>query len=88
MKVILDTFFALTLWTWGFSPQAPPKSETAADPCPPFKSCKKPVKWLADKNDCSCFACEYGKPSQHIACTKDPQTKASLINLQTSTLTA
>jgi hypothetical protein len=45
-------------------------------------ACEKPVKWLTDKNDCSCFACEYGKPGrQHTVCTKNKDAKFALLNL-------
>ena len=49
---------------------------------PELKNCEKPVKWIADKQDCSCYACEYGKPTQHTGCTQDQQLKAQLKLLQ------
>jgi outer membrane protein OmpA-like peptidoglycan-associated protein len=48
---------------------------------PELKGCDKPVKWLADKKECSCFACEYGKRTQHTGCTTDKETKAELLRL-------
>ena len=54
---------------------------TPAECIPQLKDCNKPVKWLADKKECSCFACEYGKPSQHTGCTSDKQAKAELLRL-------
>jgi hypothetical protein len=47
---------------------------------PPLAACNKPVKWVADKDNCSCFACEYGKPTQHVGCTNNSSTKAFLRN--------
>jgi hypothetical protein len=45
---------------------------------PPLAACNKPVKWVADKGACSCFACEYGKVTQHVGCTNNNETKAAL----------
>jgi hypothetical protein len=48
---------------------------------PPLGACNKPVKWVADKDNCSCFACEYGKATQHVGCTNNNETKAFLHNV-------
>src|SRR5262249_870762 len=45
---------------------------------PPLGACNTPVKWVADKDNCSCFACEYGKATQHTGCTDNKVTKAFL----------
>jgi len=45
---------------------------------PPLGACNTPVKWVADKENCSCYACEYGKPTQHTGCTSNVDTKAFL----------
>src|SRR5690349_7042176 len=49
---------------------------------PPLGACKQPVKWLADKGKCSCYACEYGTKAQHTGCTEDDKQKAVLMKLQ------
>lgn len=40
--------------------------------------CGKPVCWAGDQGDCSCFTCEYGKPHQHVVCTKNKNDKNAL----------
>ncbi len=50
----------------------------------PPKSCEKPVKFLAEKDDCSCFACEYGNPKQHTVCTNNKDAKLNLLKLEKS----
>ena len=59
-------------------------TEKPVECSPVLKACDKPVKWLADKKECSCFACEYGKPTQHTGCTTDKETKAELLKLDIS----
>jgi outer membrane protein OmpA-like peptidoglycan-associated protein len=59
-------------------------TEKPVECSPVLKACEKPVKWLADKKECSCFACEYGKPTQHTGCTTDKETKAELLKLDIS----
>jgi hypothetical protein len=51
---------------------------------PPLAACNKPVKWVADKGNCSCFACEYGTATQHVGCTDNNLTKAFLHNVDES----
>ena len=41
-------------------------------------SCNDPVKYLGADGDCACFACEYGKGTQHNVCTKDKNDKDTL----------
>jgi len=53
---------------------APP--EGCADP---IDKCKKPIKYLGSKGDCACFACEYGKATQHNICTQNKKDKETLL---------
>lgn len=75
---ILATNLVLSLPIAAYAFQS---AATPAQCTPQLKDCNKPVKWLADKKECSCFACEYGKPSQHTGCTSDKQAKAELLRL-------
>ena len=43
--------------------------------------CKQPVKYLGSNDDCSCFACEYGKPTQQNICTKNESDKKHLLKM-------
>src|SRR2546421_1846505 len=62
--------------------QPPKEAEQVADCSQPLTACEKPVKWLTDKQDCSCFACEYGKPGrQHTVCTNNKDAKLNLLTL-------
>src|SRR5208282_6911052 len=55
------------------------QSDAGPSECtPPLKDCKSPIIWVADKGDCSCFACDYGKSTAHPGCTKDKKRKAEL----------
>ena len=38
-------------------------------------NCKAPVRYLGDNKGCSCFACEFGKKTQKILCSKDQTEK-------------
>jgi hypothetical protein len=78
MKHTLSTLILVT----GLAISALGQSGSPSECVPAMKDCQKPVKWIADKNDCSCYACEYGKANQHTGCTKDPQLRAELIKLQ------
>jgi hypothetical protein len=49
---------------------------------PPLKKCEEPVRLIADKGGCSCFACEYGKKTMHTGCTNDQHLSAELNKLQ------
>lgn len=42
-------------------------------------NCKYPIKYLGANGDCACFACEYGKPTQHNICTKNQGDKDKLL---------
>jgi hypothetical protein len=53
---------------------APPQG--CADP---IDKCKKPIKFLGSKADCACFACEYGKATQHNICTQNKKDKETLL---------
>jgi len=41
--------------------------------------CKDPVKYLGTDAGCACFACEYGKASQHNVCTNVKADKDALL---------
>jgi hypothetical protein len=43
--------------------------------------CKQPVCWTGDNDDQTCYACEYGKPSQHVVCTKKGSAGEKSYNL-------
>jgi hypothetical protein len=45
----------------------------------PIDKCKKPIKYLGSKGDCACFACEYGKATQHNICTQNKKDKETLL---------
>jgi hypothetical protein len=53
--------------------QPPPPQRTCADQP---KVCKLPVKYLGEKAGCACFACEYGKTTQRVSCTKNKTDRA------------
>lgn len=42
------------------------------------KDCKTPVKYLGESKGCACFACEYGKRTQKILCTRNEADKRTL----------
>ncbi len=64
--------------TGGFtaSAGATPTREGCSDP---IDKCKKPIKYLGSKGDCACFACEYGKATQHNVCTQNVKDKQTLL---------
>jgi hypothetical protein len=64
-----------------FTASGLPQSTNCADP---IDKCQKPVKYLGSKADCSCFACEYGKATQHNVCTKNKADKDALFRLATA----
>ena len=39
------------------------------------RDCKLPVKFLGEKDGCACFACEHGKESQRVICTRNDEDK-------------
>jgi hypothetical protein len=43
-----------------------------------IENCKPPVKYTGSKGECACFACEYGKSTQHYVCTKNKPDKDTL----------
>jgi hypothetical protein len=45
----------------------------------PIDKCKKPIKYLGSNGDCACFACEYGKATQHNICTQSKKDKETLL---------
>lgn len=46
------------------------------------KDCKPRVKFIGERDGCSCFACEYGKKNEHFVCTRDPEEKHALVRLE------
>jgi hypothetical protein len=42
------------------------------------EDCKLPVRFVGDKDGCACFACEHGKKTQRLVCTKDETNKRLL----------
>lgn len=84
-KLTLALLFCSTLavgtdWTVAPSaaPPAPPQSECNGV----AKDCKWRVRFIGEKNGCSCFACEYGKPTQRVICTKSAEDKRTLRKLE------
>jgi hypothetical protein len=62
---------------WAFT--APELLLAAQDACSdPIDKCSDPVKYLGSNGDCACFACEYGRPTQHNVCTKNESDKKKL----------
>ena len=55
---------------------ASPPQDACADP---IDKCNNPVKYLGSNGDCACFACEYGKTTQHNICTKNEADKRTLL---------
>jgi hypothetical protein len=49
----------------------------------PIGKCQKPIKYLGSKGDCACFACEYGKATQHNLCTQNVKDKQTLLEEST-----
>jgi hypothetical protein len=65
--------------------QSAKANDSVYDCSKPPTACDKPVKWLTDKDDCSCFACEYGKAGrQHTVCTSNMDSKVALRRLSLS----
>ena len=56
-------------------PTEPPGGQAAAECSDSPKACKAPVKFLGESKGCACFACEYGRRTQKILCTKHEQDK-------------
>jgi hypothetical protein len=82
-----NSLFALSALILAFgayaqTPEKPKSDQPPYDCSKPPASCEKPVKWLTDKENCSCFACEYGKPGrQHTVCTSNNDSKFALMRL-------
>ena len=53
----------------------PPQSSCADS----IANCKDPVKYLGTDAGCACFACEYGKATQHNICTNVKDDKNALL---------
>ena len=53
----------------------PPQSSCADS----IADCKDPVKYLGTAGGCACFACEYGKATQHNVCTNVKADKDALL---------
>jgi hypothetical protein len=82
MRSLLLPFFLLVTFIANSQTSQPPKATEQQADCSQRQACEKPVKWLTDKQDCSCFACEYGKPGrQHTVCTSNKDAKLNLMKL-------
>jgi hypothetical protein len=79
---VLGLYLALVITTPSLAAQLSSNAASKPDCSKPPRTCNKPVKWIGDQKECSCFACEYGKPSVYVVCTKDKETKSSLLRLQ------
>jgi hypothetical protein len=56
-----------------------PGTSFAQDTCSDrVEDCKLPVRFVGDKDGCACFACEHGKKTQRLVCTKDETNKRLL----------
>ncbi len=53
-----------------------PQIDACADP---IDKCNDPVKYLGTNTDCACFACEYGRSTQHNVCTRKQSDKDALL---------
>jgi hypothetical protein len=53
----------------------PPESSCADS----IANCKDPVKYLGTDAGCACFACEYGKATQHNVCTNVKADRDALL---------
>ena len=42
-------------------------------------NCNDPVQYLGSNGECACFACEYGRATQHNICTKNESDKKKLL---------
>jgi hypothetical protein len=82
---LLTVLLLFTIAANAQTAQAPNVNERTTDCSQPPSACEKPVKWLTDKKDCSCFACEYAKPGrQHTVCTSNKDAKLALMKLSHS----
>lgn len=52
------------------------QTDACADP---IDQCHDPVKYLGANGDCACFACEYGRKTQHNVCTRKQPDKDTLL---------
>jgi len=55
---------------------APLQADACADS---IDQCHDPVKYLGANGNCACFACEYGKSTQHNVCTQKETDKDILL---------
>lgn len=55
---------------------APLQTDACADP---IDQCHDPVKYLGANGNCACFACEYGRSTQHNICTQKQTDKDTLL---------
>jgi len=53
-----------------------PQTDACADP---IGQCHDPVKYLGANGSCACFACEYGRSTQHNVCTQKQTDKDILL---------
>jgi hypothetical protein len=52
------------------------QTDACADP---INQCHDPVKYLGANDNCACFACEYGRTTQHNVCTRKQTDKDTLL---------
>ena len=52
------------------------QTDACADP---IDQCHDPVKYLGANGSCACFACEYGRSTQHNVCTQKQTDKDMLL---------
>jgi hypothetical protein len=52
------------------------QTDACADP---IDQCHDPVKYLGANDNCACFACEYGRTTQHNVCTNKQADKDILL---------
>ncbi|MBV9926306.1 MAG: hypothetical protein JOZ96_14905 [Acidobacteria bacterium] len=57
------------------------RSSAAGDCSGKSEDCHAPVKYLGERGDCACFACEYRTKKQHILCTRNDAEKTKLFQI-------
>ena len=48
----------------------PPKARVQSSCSDQPTNCKVPARYLGEKDGCACFACEFGKKTQRVICTR------------------
>jgi hypothetical protein len=57
----------------------PPKARVQSSCADQPNDCKLPTRYLGEKDGCACFACEFGKKTQLVICTKDKRDRNLLM---------